>query len=114
MFHFSTFQLPRNQTVWSCCFEVYQKSNSNSQVSYISESLNCYYFLFVNASLLDNSKSDIHIIETNFKSELNKDFPFSKNDPNKAFQWTEKERHNAENGFLCTNIQTLMEKVCFF
>jgi hypothetical protein len=57
---------------------------------------------------------NIHTIETNYKMELNEDFPFFKKDPERAFQWTEQERKYAENGLLCTDIETLIKQVRFF
>ena len=43
--------------------------------------------------------------------DLNEDFPFSKNDPELAFQWTEQEPEYAEDGLSCNNIESLAKKV---
>jgi hypothetical protein len=43
--------------------------------------------------------------------DLNEDFPFSKNDRELAFQWTEQEREYAEDGLSCNNIENLTKKV---
>lgn len=55
----------------------------------------------------------VHIIETNYQMSLNEEFPFSKNGPELAFQWTEQERQYAEDGISCDNIQGLTKKVFF-
>lgn len=46
--------------------------------------------------------------------DLNEDYPFSKNDREQAFQWTEKERKYAEDGVSCNNIESLTKQVFFY
>lgn len=55
-----------------------------------------------------------HIIKTNYKMDLNEKFPFSKNNPELAFEWTEQEREYAEDGFLCNDVESLSKQVFFF
>ena len=45
--------------------------------------------------------------------DLNEKFPFSKNDQELAFQWTEQEWKYAEDGVSCSNIESLTKQVFF-